>query len=92
LDVAARYGGEEFCMLLPDTDAASAEIIAERIRKGIEGMAIEYEGQKMSITLSLGVAQYDPNRDLAGKSVIDRADKAMYLSKQSGRNRVMVAR
>jgi diguanylate cyclase (GGDEF)-like protein len=92
VDVAARYGGEEFCMLLPDTDAASAEIIAERIRKGIEGMAIEYEGQKMSITLSLGVAQYDPNRDLAGKSVIDRADKAMYLSKQSGRNRVMVAR
>lgn len=92
VDVAARYGGEEFCMLLPDTDAAAAEIIAERIRKGIEGMAIEYEGQKMSITLSLGVAQYDPNRDLAGTSVIDRADKALYLSKQSGRNKVMVAR
>lgn len=92
VDVAARYGGEEFCMLLPDTDAATAEIIAERIRKGIEIMAIEYEGQKMSITLSLGVAQYDPNRDLTGKSVIDRADKAMYLSKQSGRNRTMVSR
>jgi len=92
VDVAARYGGEEFCMLLPDTDTAAAEIIAERIRKGIENMAIEYEGQKMSITLSLGVAQYDSNRDLTGTSVIDRADKAMYLSKQSGRNKVMVAR
>lgn len=92
VDVAARYGGEEFCMLLPDTDAATAEIIAERIRKGIEAMAIEYDGQKMSITLSLGVAQYDPDRDLTGKSVIDRADKAMYLAKQSGRNKVMVAR
>ncbi len=92
VDVAARYGGEEFCMLLPDTNAAAAEIIAERIRKGIEGMAIEYEGQRMSVTLSLGVAQYDPERDLTGKSVIDRADKAMYLSKQSGRNKVMVAR
>ena len=92
VDVAARYGGEEFCMLLPDTDAAAAEFIAERIRKGIEGMAIEYEGQKMSITLSLGVAQYDTNRDLTCTSVIDRADKALYLSKQSGRNKVMVAR
>ncbi len=92
VDVPARYGGEEFCMLLPDTHAATAEIIAERIRKGVEAMSIEYEGQKMSITLSLGVAQYDPIRDLAGKSVIDRADKAMYLSKQSGRNKVMVAR
>jgi len=92
VDVAARYGGEEFCMLLPDTNAAAAEIIAERIRKGIEGMTIEYEGQRMSVTLSLGVAQYDPDRDLTGKSVIDRADKAMYLSKQSGRNKVMVAR
>ncbi|MBN2875405.1 MAG: sensor domain-containing diguanylate cyclase [Spirochaetales bacterium] len=91
-DVAARYGGEEFCMLLPDTDAKTAAIIAERIRHGIEEMSFEYEGQRLSVTLSLGVAEYDQNRDLSGTSIIDRADKAMYNSKQTGRNRVSVAR
>ena len=92
VDVAARYGGEEFCMLLPDTDETAAAHIAERIRAGIQGMGFDYDGQKLSVTLSIGVAQYDPNRDLTGKSVIDRADKAMYLAKQGGRNKVMVSR
>jgi len=92
VDVAARYGGEEFCMLLPDTDEIAAVHIAERIRLGVEGMGFDYDGQKLSVTLSIGVARYDPNRDLTGKSVIDRADKAMYLAKQGGRNRVMASR
>ncbi|MDX9898105.1 MAG: diguanylate cyclase DgcA [Spirochaetia bacterium] len=92
VDVAARYGGEEFCMLLPDTDASTATRIAERIRRHVEELGFDYEGQSITITLSLGVAQYDANRDLSGKSLIDRADKAMYQAKQSGRNKVMVAR
>jgi len=92
VDVAARYGGEEFCMLLPDTDEVAANLIAERIRQGVEAMNIDYDGQTMSVTLSLGVARYDPDRDLTGKSVLDRADKAMYLSKQNGRNQVTVSR
>ncbi|MBU0929304.1 MAG: sensor domain-containing diguanylate cyclase [Spirochaetes bacterium] len=92
VDVAARYGGEEFCMLLPDTDSATAWRIAERIRTHVEGMGVDYDGQRLSVTLSLGVAQYDPDRDLTAKSVIDRADKAMYLSKQNGRNMVSAAR
>nr|HPG86606.1 GGDEF domain-containing protein [Spirochaetales bacterium] len=91
VDVAARYGGEEFCMLLPDTDAATAKLIAERIRRSVEGMGFDYEGQKIAVTLSLGIAQYDQNRDLTGKSVIDRADKALYASKQAGKNRVSVS-
>lgn len=92
VDVAARYGGEEFCMLLPDTDETAARHIAERIRIGVQSIDIEYEGKKLSVTISIGVAGYDPNRDLTGKSVIDRADKAMYLAKQRGRNRVATAR
>lgn len=91
-DVAARYGGEEFCMLLSDTDADTGAFIAERIRAAVEGMGVDYDGQRLSVTLSLGVAQYDPDRDLSATSLIDRADKALYQSKQTGRNRVSVGR
>ncbi|HQO65374.1 MAG TPA: diguanylate cyclase, partial [Spirochaetales bacterium] len=72
-------------------DAATAKLIAERIRRSVEGMGFDYEGQKIAVTLSLGIAQYDQNRDLTGKSVIDRADKALYASKQAGKNRVSVS-
>ncbi len=90
-DIAARYGGEEFCILLPNTDLAHANIIAERIRESVAKSVTEYEGLKLSVTISLGVAEFDDFRDLSGKSIIDRADKAMYRSKQEGRNRVSLA-
>ncbi|MBP7263610.1 MAG: diguanylate cyclase [Spirochaetia bacterium] len=90
-DVAARYGGEEFCLLLPDTDLSVAAKIAERIRQSVGATVIEYEGQKLNVFISLGVAQFDSSRDLSGKSLIDRADKALYRSKQEGRNRVSVS-
>ncbi|HOX91775.1 MAG TPA: diguanylate cyclase DgcA [Spirochaetales bacterium] len=91
VDVAARYGGEEFCLLLPDTDREHAAIIAERIRGGVEASVLDYDGLQLRVTISLGVALFDPSRDLSAKSVIDRADKAMYRSKQEGRNRVSLA-
>ncbi|GAB1431894.1 sensor domain-containing diguanylate cyclase [Spirochaetota bacterium] len=87
-DVAARYGGEEFCIMLPGTGIKTANIIAERIRQKVEKMHLAYENKTLSVTLSLGLAQYDPDKDLSPKALIDRADKAMYLSKQRGRNRV----
>jgi two-component system cell cycle response regulator len=90
-DLAARYGGEEFIVLLPETDLRDAGIIAERIRDTIEAFVLDYEGLSLSITMSLGVAQYDAARDITGKSVIDRADKALYMSKSAGRNRVSLA-
>ncbi len=91
IDLAARYGGEEFCVLLPETDAGHARLIAERIRRSVETTLMEYEGHELgAVTISLGVAQYDPARDISGKSVIDRADKALYEAKQRGRNRVCV--
>ncbi|HUW39752.1 MAG TPA: diguanylate cyclase DgcA [Rectinemataceae bacterium] len=91
LDLAARYGGEEFCVLLPDADRERGRQIAERIREGVSSTPTEYEGKLLTVTISLGVAQYDPARDVSGKSLIDRADRALYRSKQTGRDRVSVA-
>lgn len=91
IDLAARYGGEEFVVLLPDTDLPHATKIAERIRKSVQDDVLAYEGQELSVTISIGVAKYDGERDIAGKYLVDRADKALYLSKQEGRNRVTLS-
>jgi two-component system, cell cycle response regulator len=90
-DLAARYGGEEFCLLLADADAERARQAAERVRASVASATTNYEGQSLSVTVSLGVAQYDPARDVSGKSLIDRADQALYASKQGGRNRVTLS-
>jgi diguanylate cyclase (GGDEF)-like protein len=90
-DIAARYGGEEFCLLLLDADAVRARNAAERLRAAIAATPTDYEGQRLSVTVSIGVAEYDPRRDSSGKALIDRADKALYVSKQEGRNRVSVS-
>ncbi len=91
IDLAARYGGEEFCLLLPGTALAEAMAVAERVRAGVAGTATEYEGRWLSVTISLGVAEYDQVRDLSGKSLIDRADRALYYAKQGGRDRCCAA-
>jgi len=91
IDIAARYGGEEFMILLPDTNRETAEKVAERIRKAINEKVVEYEGQKLQTTVSLGVAQFSPSQDISTKTFIDRVDKALYLSKQNGRNKVSIA-
>lgn len=90
-DLAARYGGEEFVILCPDTDIATARVIGERIRAAIVGMETNYNDTAISVTVSLGVAQYDDIRDRSSKTFVDRADKALYRSKRSGRNRVSIA-
>lgn len=87
MDSAYRYGGEEFTILLPETTGQEAVMVAERIRKAI---AVEtfcpLPDQLLSITISIGVTQYVPEEDLT--SFIQRADQAMYHSKEQGRNRV----
>lgn len=86
-DIMCRYGGEEFCIVLPQTNIAGAEAIAERLRSGIEG-----EG---SITVSIGIASADQYEELEAvapddlsRGLMARADKAVYAAKNSGRNNV----
>ena len=90
-DMAARYGGEEFVIMLCDSNAQTASKIAERIRTSIENLDILYDGQHLNLTISIGVAEYRPKDDQNARALVDRADKALYNSKQTGRNKVTVA-
>jgi len=89
-DIVFRYGGEEFVMLLNGTDANGAELLAERIRASIENHTIAYGMEILKITASLGVSTLRDNDTL--KSFVQRADKAMYIAKNKGRNQVVVAK
>ena len=82
-DLAARYGGEEFAVLLPNTGLEAARQVAERIRKRAEDTA----WPRRNITLSVGVAQLEPDTQEAS-SLISAADAALYAAKRGGRNRV----
>ncbi len=87
-DVAARYGGEEFVILVSQPGKNMALKIAERIRKTIEESEIIYKEQTLKITISCGVVCYEHGLDTSSEHMIDRADKALYHSKQAGRNRI----
>jgi len=94
-DVLARYGGEEFVALLTNIDENMAYEIADRIRDNVKSLAVEYNEQVISVTISIGTATYQPDRqtqqfpttDLA-RQLIQTADSALYLAKQNGRDRV----
>ena len=86
-DSAYRYGGEEFTVILPETGAAEAKTVGQRIRIALENERFSPgSGAPVVITISIGVTEYQPKEELA--AFIKRADKAMYLSKQNGRNKV----
>lgn len=89
-DFFARYGGEEFVLLLSSTPLKTATEIGERIRTTIQGTEFVFEGRKIPVTVSVGVALRQPQEN-DWAQVFDRADKALYQSKQTGRNRVTVA-
>jgi diguanylate cyclase (GGDEF)-like protein len=86
-DRAFRYGGEEFCMVLPDSDAAGARHFAERLRTRIAQPATPALHE---LTASFGVAVWQPGDD--ADSLLGRADRALYRAKESGRDRVEIAR
>jgi len=89
-DVFARYGGEEFVILLTNTPANAAAQIAERIRASIESHSFTYEGKRLPVTTSLGVAELHSGIESA-QTLLKAADKALYTAKQGGRNRIAVS-
>lgn len=91
-DLAARYGGEEFVLLLPNTDAAGASIVAECIRAAVRDLAIPHAGSEFGFaTVSIGVAAMVPGRAHGPAALVEAADAALYEAKRTGRNMVRVA-
>jgi diguanylate cyclase (GGDEF)-like protein len=88
-DVAARYGGEEFCVLLPQTSAPEALVIAERIRRRVETTPFPHGEEHTNgvVTISVGVASFGPRLDTP-EAVVRGADLALYSAKSRGKNRV----
>lgn len=90
-DIAGRYGGEEFVILLPFTKLEEAKMVAERLRKSVKNTTIDIskvnpDAKKINVTISLGVYQYQTND--YEKTLIRNADKALYIAKETGRNKV----
>jgi diguanylate cyclase (GGDEF)-like protein len=88
VDIVARYGGEEFAILLEECDAEAASQIAERIREAIKETEFDGAEGPFGVTLSLGVCEYQTGNL---SELIDEADKALYIAKRGGRDRVVQA-
>jgi diguanylate cyclase (GGDEF)-like protein len=87
VDVIGRYGGDEFVALLPETGLSAACQVAERLRKSIAERTLDTKAGRITVTVSLGIAVLD-DEHLTPESLLDRADQALYVAKQNGRNRV----
>lgn len=85
IDLAARYGGEEFSLVLPETDRSGARLAADRIRKKIEEHVFRAYDEKLKVTVSVGLAVYPDDCEEAS-DLIEKADKALYVAKNSGKN------
>ncbi len=88
VDLACRYGGEEFVIVMPDTDGPTAERIAERLCRDVAREPFAVGQEKVSVTISIGVAQM-LDRDDGAAALLKRADHALYEAKNGGRNRVV---
>ncbi len=87
-DVGARYGGEEFTIVLFKLQKNEALKIAERIRKSVEKREFKFGNKIVKSTISTGIAQFESNMDIIPQDLIERADQALYMAKENGRNQI----
>lgn len=88
IDLAARYGGDEFAVILPNTALEEATLVSQRIVESVGRAPIEWQGQEIVLSISVGVGQYGP--DTNPEDITSRSDRALYSAKQSGKNTVSV--
>lgn len=88
-DTVARWGGEEFLVFLPETSVHQAEKTAKRLQQAIQDMSVPYNNRSVAITISIGIAEYQPGETL--NELIKVADSLLYQAKHEGRNRVRSA-
>jgi len=86
-DFVARYGGEEFAILLPESSAEQALVVAQKVREAVEQARLRHDRETLRVTISAGVGEMNPKRDTP-EMLTKRVDAALYRAKQSGRNRV----
>ena len=91
IDRVGRYGGEEFMLLLPGTVLDAAVTFAERVRKRIEGNTFTFPGGTLTRTASFGVSGWPHPKIKACDSLVRAADDALYVAKETGRNRTVMA-
>jgi diguanylate cyclase len=85
-DFIARFGGEEFALLMPGSDLAGGTRLLERLRAAVEQCPFHFKGERVTITMSAGVAVFKPGENAS--QVLKRADQALYRAKEAGRNQI----
>jgi diguanylate cyclase (GGDEF)-like protein len=89
-DLIARLGGDEFVIILPDTNREMALEVAERLRREVERLHVVEQGRHMELFASFGVALLDSDTDDTWKSLLERADAALYAAKHIGGNHIVM--
>lgn len=87
-DFLARYGGEEFVLLLPNTPYEGATVLADRLLELVRSQKFEYEGQALSVTISMGISSFVEDHIRSTEQLVEYADRALYQAKASGRDRI----
>ena len=88
-DLVGRLGGEEFIVLLPNTSAEAGRRLAEKLRQRLETSIVQWEGTRIPVTASMGLSNTTVEEKRDFDHLYTEADKALYLAKQRGRNRVV---
>jgi diguanylate cyclase (GGDEF)-like protein len=88
-DLACRFGGDEFCILLPETDLEGSQVIAERLRLAVSRLVVPVDTLAIRTTVSIGVASFPTHDSRDLKSLLRKADEALYRAKRLGRDRVV---